>query len=157
MRQLAYTMFIINNHASLLLWWKENVVKYQKVSKHYVRDCLQSNLLLFMFLSTAPNVKKQSYFGWNLLCFSKKWPVPNLKVSRYRIWNSLKRLVKQLSSKTKFIIFSQLSCSNFKLKLFEKPRSYQNCSKNQLWGGLGQIRSKNETFSKILFCFLSFY
>ena len=30
MRQLVYTMFITNNHAPFHLWWKENLVKYQK-------------------------------------------------------------------------------------------------------------------------------
>ena len=39
MRQLVYTMFITNNHASFHLRWKENLVKYQKASKYYVHDC----------------------------------------------------------------------------------------------------------------------
>ena len=30
MRQLVYIMFIANNHALFHLWWKENLVKYQK-------------------------------------------------------------------------------------------------------------------------------
>ena len=38
-RQLVHTMFITNNHASFHLWWKENLVKYQKVSKYYVHHC----------------------------------------------------------------------------------------------------------------------
>ena len=56
-RQLVYTMFITNNHASFHLWGKEYLVKYQKVSKHYVQDCLQNFLLLFMILFTASIVK----------------------------------------------------------------------------------------------------
>ena len=32
-------MFITNNHASFRLWWKENLVKLQKVSKYYENDC----------------------------------------------------------------------------------------------------------------------
>ena len=28
-----------NNHASFHLWWKENLIKYQKVSKYYAHDC----------------------------------------------------------------------------------------------------------------------
>ena len=32
-KKLAYTMLISNNRASLYLWWKEILVKHQKVSK----------------------------------------------------------------------------------------------------------------------------
>ena len=39
MRQLVYTLFISNNHPSFHLWWKENLVKHQKVSKYYETDC----------------------------------------------------------------------------------------------------------------------
>ena len=39
MRQLVYTLFISNNCASFHLWWKENLVKHQKVSKYYENDC----------------------------------------------------------------------------------------------------------------------
>ena len=38
-RQLVYTMFISNNRPSFHLWWKENLVKHQKVSKYYETDC----------------------------------------------------------------------------------------------------------------------
>ena len=38
MRQLVYTMFISNSHASFHLWLKENLVKHQKVSKYYEND-----------------------------------------------------------------------------------------------------------------------
>ena len=31
-------MFISNNHTSFHLWWKENLVKHQKVLKHYGND-----------------------------------------------------------------------------------------------------------------------
>ena len=37
--QLLYTMFITNNCALFHLWLKENLVKYQKVSKYHVHDC----------------------------------------------------------------------------------------------------------------------
>ena len=39
MRQLVYTTFITNNHDSFQLWRRENLVKHQKVSKHYDQDC----------------------------------------------------------------------------------------------------------------------
>ena len=32
-------MFITNNHDSFHLWWNENLVKHQKVSKYYDQDC----------------------------------------------------------------------------------------------------------------------
>ena len=31
-------MFITNNHASFHLWWKENLLNYQKVSKYNVHS-----------------------------------------------------------------------------------------------------------------------
>ena len=77
MRQLAYSIFITNNHASLYLWWKENLIKHQKVSKHYANYCLQSFILLFISLLTAPFVKNV------IFCleftFSKKCPKLNVR------------------------------------------------------------------------------
>ena len=32
-------MFISNNHDSFHLWWHENFVKHQNVSKYYDQDC----------------------------------------------------------------------------------------------------------------------
>ena len=32
-------MFISNNRPSFHLWWKEKLVKHQKVSKYYETDC----------------------------------------------------------------------------------------------------------------------
>ena len=53
-------MFITPNHASFHLWCIENLVKYQKISKYYATDCLQTFILLFMFLLTAPIVKNSN-------------------------------------------------------------------------------------------------
>ena len=39
MRQLVYTMFITNNYISLHLWWKENLVIQQNISKYYEHSC----------------------------------------------------------------------------------------------------------------------
>ena len=36
---IGNTMFISNNRASFYLWWKENLVKHQKVSKYHGNDC----------------------------------------------------------------------------------------------------------------------
>ena len=54
----------------------------------------------------------------------------------------MKRSVKQLSSKTKCSTFSELSCSNFRLKLCEKLHSYQNCSKNEAEWDWGELEAK---------------
>ena len=39
MRQFVYTNFISNNRELFHLWWKENLVNHQKVSKYYENDC----------------------------------------------------------------------------------------------------------------------
>ena len=39
MRQLVYTMYISNNRPRFHLWWNENLIKHQKVSKYYESDC----------------------------------------------------------------------------------------------------------------------
>ena len=49
MRQLIYSMFISNNCASFHLWWKENLLKYQKVSKYYDSGCSLENLKKISF------------------------------------------------------------------------------------------------------------
>ena len=62
-RQLVYTTFVNNNHTSSHLWWKENLVKYQKAWNYFVHNCLQNFLLLFIFLLTAPMVKNSHIFA----------------------------------------------------------------------------------------------
>ena len=57
MRKLVYTVFISNNDPSFHLWLKENLVKFQKVSKYYENDCLQIFLLVFISLLIAKFVK----------------------------------------------------------------------------------------------------
>ena len=54
---LLIMMFINKNHASFHLWWKEDLVKHQKVSKYYDHHCQKNILLFFMSLSTALIVK----------------------------------------------------------------------------------------------------
>ena len=39
MRQLVYTILISNNHASFHIWWKENLLKHQKVWKYHESGC----------------------------------------------------------------------------------------------------------------------
>ena len=42
------------------MWWKENLLKHQKVSKYYESGYLKSFVLLFMFLLIAP-IDKNSH------------------------------------------------------------------------------------------------
>ena len=67
--------FISNNHASFRLWWKENLINYQKVSKYYEDDCrwnlngenlllLTSNIVfrqLARILATLRNAQRKKY------------------------------------------------------------------------------------------------
>ena len=47
-RQLVYTVFVTNNHASFHLWWKENLIKYQKVLKYHVHDCRSKMIFIYV-------------------------------------------------------------------------------------------------------------
>ena len=47
MRQLVYSIFISNNRASAHLWWKENLVKHQRVTKYYENDCRKFGFLKY--------------------------------------------------------------------------------------------------------------
>ena len=137
-------MFITNNHASFHLQQKENLVKYQKISKYYVHYCLQTFVFLFMFLLTAPIVRNSHILAGIYFIFLKKRPGPNLKVFRYQIQTSVKRLVRQLSSKLKFSTFTQ-SCvkSLIVIKIVQKIKfegdwgklDVKNCFQRQSWIG----------------------
>ena len=70
-RQHVYTIMITNHYVSFHLWWKENFVKRQKVSKYYDYDCLQNFLLLFMSLLTAP-ISKNSPILAGISCIFPK-------------------------------------------------------------------------------------
>ena len=52
-------MFVSNNRPSFHLWWKENLVKHQKVSKYYETDC-SSRLF-----SGWKEISKTSIGKWN--------------------------------------------------------------------------------------------
>ena len=71
MKQLVYTMFITNG-ALFHLWWKENLVKHQNVSKYYDYDCLQNFLLLFMSLLRPPIVNNSHILAGIYFIFLKK-------------------------------------------------------------------------------------
>ena len=55
MRQLVYTMFISNNCPSFHMWWKESLVKHQKVSKYYAIDCSVNGLKDTLRKKALPN------------------------------------------------------------------------------------------------------
>ena len=90
-RQLVYVMFITNNRDSFHLWWHENFVKHQNVSKYYGKDCLKNFLLLFMSESAASFLKSSHFCGRNLLHRARKRHTPNFKGFQYQIWTSVKR------------------------------------------------------------------
>ena len=87
MRQLVYTIFIANNHASFENL--ENLVKHEQVSKYYEHERLQNFLLIFMFLLTAP-IFKNSLLAGDYFILLKKRPTQNLKSLQYQIWISVK-------------------------------------------------------------------
>ena len=89
MRQLVYTMFITNNHASFHLWREENLLKYQNVSKYNGHDYLQNFVLLFMSLLRVPLVKNSRILAGIYSIFPRKRPRPNLKVFQYQICTSV--------------------------------------------------------------------
>ena len=55
-------MFITNNHDSFHLWWHENFVSHQNVSKDYGQDCLKFFFFAFYFLISSFNCLKHSSF-----------------------------------------------------------------------------------------------
>ena len=104
MRQLVYTMFISNNRASFHLRWKENLVKYQKVSKSYETDCssnfhkqelifsiikrwIQSNhKILKSFLTLGSGIK--SYVQNTSSNFHKQGLfLQNHQMNQIKLWN----------------------------------------------------------------------
>ena len=65
-RELVDTMIISNNRPSLHFWWKENLVKHQKVSKYYETDCkLHQGVLLKMRINTGSLISLSFKLGYN--------------------------------------------------------------------------------------------
>ena len=107
-------------------------LNYQKVSKYYELDRLQNFLLLFMSLLTALIVKNSHILAGIYVIFLKRRPRPNLKGFQYQLWTLEKRSKKWLSNKTTVSAFLQISCSNLRLKLCQRPQNYKNCQSNQI-------------------------
>ena len=104
--------------------------KFGKVSKSLkiLCPCLSAkfSFAVYGFINSS-SCSEQSYFGWNLLFLSKKCPGPKSFDTEIGPREKMGIVV---INKTIFSTFSQLSCSNFKFKLFEKPFSHQNCLKD---------------------------
>ena len=54
-------MFLSNNRASLQLWWKENLLKYQKVLKYYENDCRYVQFIKYKKKSNKQTHKKNRH------------------------------------------------------------------------------------------------
>ena len=63
--QLLYTMFITNNHASFHLWWRERLIKYQKVLKYYDQGC-RSKIQIVGKRWEAVEIENTTRFAWRL-------------------------------------------------------------------------------------------
>ena len=57
----------------------------------------------------------------NVLNKFESLPIPNFNLSKK---------IEVTATKTNFSTFLQLSCSKFRLKLCERPKSYLNCEAN---------------------------
>ena len=154
MRQLVCTMFISNNCASFHFWWEENLVKHQKVSKHYENDCLQSFLLLFMSLLTAPIVKNSHiytrvYFIFLKTVLKQTWTFFNTKFQPQ--WKDLKssyqvRIILALFYNLIALILDENCVEGLRVTKIVKEIKFQS-----VWG---ELKAKNcfqkQSFTKYL-------
>ena len=74
-----------------------------------------------MSLLTALIAKNKRTLAGIYLIFLEKHLRTNLKGIQYQIWTSVKRSRKYLSSNNNFSALLQISCSNFRLKLCQRP------------------------------------
>ena len=136
-------MFITNNHDSVHLCWKQNLVKHQKVSKYYVHDCPPIFFLLFMFSKTALIVNNSLILAAIYFIFLKIFLHQTLESFDSECGPQWKDWSSSYPSKTKISTLLMLSFSNLKLEVCKKPYSYQNCPQNDIWRVLWQVRSRN--------------
>ena len=61
--------FVTKSHASFHLWWKKNLLNYQKVSNYYQHYCVQNFLFLFMSFFTALLVKNSHVLAGTYFVF----------------------------------------------------------------------------------------
>ena len=132
MRQFGYTLFLNNNRTSFHLWWKENLVKYQKVSKYYENDCRSEtweeklwilNDWAYHMLSNAA----QKFFNPNLdVGYNLPLPLPN--------WFSLNNSETVKAVPWHFAAFTNISLETFLSNLISLTHPVSRyCAK--LWWG----------------------
>ena len=61
MRQLVRLLSGDNNLGPFHLWWRNIVLKSEKVSKYFIQDCLQISFLVFIFLKMPWNPKNNKF------------------------------------------------------------------------------------------------
>ena len=148
-------MFITNKLPSFHLWWKENLVKHRKTSKYYETDYLENILLPFIFLLTTNFVKTSHIQTKKFLIFLKNilnqtWNAFNTKFLCQ--WKDRKSIYQV---KEAFALFCCLISMNFRLNMFQIPKTYQNSQKIiNFEGVLDELHSKKvfhrQSFTKYL-------
>ena len=73
MRQLVCIKFIANNRASFHSWWKENLIKHQKVSKYYENNWRSCFCVLLTDLSQTICWKTNFKWCWNFIWETHLW------------------------------------------------------------------------------------
>ena len=81
-RRLVYTMLITNSHLSFHLWWKQNMVKHQKVWEYYDHDCKLLGLLKIRRPIHPPPPHPHPLF----LCIIFSYPPLNKQIIQSKYW-----------------------------------------------------------------------
>ena len=136
------------------LWWKKTLFIYQNVSECYEYSCLQNFFSFFMSLFRALIAKNSYILSWIYFIFLKNVVDQTWKAFNTKFGPQCKDRESSYQVRQTLALFLHISCSNFKLKLCQRPESYKNCETNQTGSGLGQVRSKKlfgeTTIHKIL-------
>ena len=89
----SFELIVGRNFFHLLiicLWWKENFLNHQKVSKYYEHGCLQNFLLPFMSLLTGLIVKNSHILAGIYFAFLKNVLGQTWKAFNTKFWTSMK-------------------------------------------------------------------
>ena len=108
-------MFITNDCASFRLYWKESLVKHQKVIKYYENDCLKNFILPFMSLLTVSVVKNSHIKARIYSILLKNVPKQTLESFNTKFWHDLSLVFTKLASYLK-----------------NRGRRYLCCQKNKM-------------------------
>ena len=107
MRQLVYTMFITNNHTSFHLWWKENLIKYQKVLRKSTITPAASCIIFIIFRHFlmfyqrffSPQVKRCAIITYKYGIYkfasriAERFRVLGTLRANFLLWELLKRIL----------------------------------------------------------------